>query len=334
VAEDVALFPQLFHASFWASENGVLVYRTGASDTPKLTWLGRDGKRLSDSGSDEFSTYVRLSPDASKAVVEIADSTNGNIDIWSWDFVRGLKTRRTFDPKPDRSPAWSPDGRQIAFSSAKSGVFQIYRRNLDGGEEEQLTSGPSPKWVSDWSRDGRYILFDDGGYVASEDIWAVQVGGKNGKNSEPFVVMKTPFSESNAALSPDGKWVAYNSIDTGRPEIYVQAFEPERSAGAAPGPRWQISTSGGRQPRWRGDGKELFFVGLDGSRIMAATIRTTPSGVESDNPQQLFVLPIMLEVRSPYDVTADGQRFLVLERTISRATPLAIVLNWQEALAK
>jgi serine/threonine protein kinase len=324
VAEEVALFPQLFHASFWVSDTGVLVYRTGASDTPKLSWLSREGKRLSEIVAEDFSSHVRVTPEGNKAVVEIADSATGNIDVWSWDFTRGVKTRRTFDTKPDRYPVWSPDGRQIAFSSARSGLFQIYRKDLErGGDEELLTSGPNPKYVSDWSRDGRFLFFSEIDPATAQDIWALPITEKGAK---PIPLLKTPFLEANGVVSPDGKWFAYNSIDSGRWEVYVQPFP------TAGGARWQVSTQGGRLPKWRGDGQELFFIGLDGSRVMAASVRTQGSGIESDTPKTLFRLPIMLEVPSPYDVTSDGQRFLLLERTISQATPLAVVLNWQESL--
>jgi len=329
VTAEVALFPPGFHASFWASESGVLAYRTGASDAPRLTWMSMDGKRQSETGTEDFYTHVRLSPDHTRAAVELADRA-GNLDIWIWDFARRVKTRQTFDVKADRYPVWSPDGRQIAFSSARSGVLQVYRKNVDGGgQEEQLTTGLYNKSVSDWSRDGRHLLFVETSQTTSEDIWALPLEGSR----QPFAFLKTVFIETNPVFSPDEKWVAFETTESGRPEVYVQQFlEAQNPRGASGGARWQVSNQGGSRPRWRGDGKELFYVGLNNSAIMAAAIRTVGAGIEIDAPRSLFEIPVMPEVRSPYDVVADGRRVLLLERTVSQSTPLVVVMNWQAGL--
>lgn len=352
LAEDVATLNA--RAAFWVSDAGLLVYRTGtAAPMTKMVWMGRDGKRLEEVGPEDTYGHVRLSPDGKKAAVTRRDATNNrNVDVWLFDFGRAVMTRLTFDPKLDRDPVWSPDGRQIAFSSDRSGVFQIYRKDAGGGgQEEQLTEGLNPKFVTDWSRDGRYLLYNEAAPQTGEDVWALPLeatGGPSGRGvRKPILVLQTPFSERHAVFSPDGKWIAYESNESGQDEIYVMAFPGSFSAGAptsaggagtkVPAGKWQVSNQGGTRPRWRGDGKELFYVSLVGTNIMAAGIRLSPAGVESDTPRVLFTTPALAPadpVPSPYDVTADGQRFLMLLPPGSRrgVPSLTVVVNWQAGL--
>jgi Tol biopolymer transport system component len=323
VASDVARFPPGFHGSFWSSASGnLLAYRTEASDRPRLTWLYPDGKRQPIGGTEDFYTHLRLSPDGSHAAVELADAS-GNLDVWTWDLARQVKTRQTFDPKPDRAATWSPNGREIAFSSLRTGVWQIYRKNLTTGQpEEQLTSGPDPKIFPEWSRDGRFLLFIQIAATTSEDIWALPLEG----DRQPFPVLQTPAMDTNPALSPDGRWLAYESSQSGRPEVYVTRFPTSRNALPAAAPRWQVSTQGGSRPRWDVDGRALFYVSLEESSILRAAVRPSDAGFESDAPKVFGQIPVMPVARAPFDVSSDG-RVLVLERTINRGAPLALVTN-------
>ncbi len=320
----VARFPPGFHASFWSSATGnLLAYRSEASDKPRLTWLYGDGKRQPQTGTDDFFTHVRVTADGARAALELADVT-GNLDIWSFDFSRNVKLRQTFDPAPDRSPTWSPDGRQLAFGSLRTGNWQIFRKDvLSGRPEEQLTTGPEHKIVPQWSRDGRYILFIQIGATTSEDIWAISLDG----DRKPFPVLATPFLETNPALSPDGQWLAFESPHTGRPEVFVTRFPASPPQIDAAAPRWQVSTAGGSRPRWSGDGRSLFYVSLDDASIMRAAVRAGATGIESDAPVVFALIPVMPVARSPFDVTADG-RVLLLERTIQGAA-LSLVTNWR-----
>jgi Tol biopolymer transport system component len=323
----VARFPPGFHASFWSSASGnLLVYRSEASDKPRLTWLYGDGKRQTETGTEDFFTHVRVTADGSRAALELADAT-GNMDVWTVDFARNAKLRQTFDPKPDRAPTWSPDGRYVAFSSLRTGNWQIFRKDVQSGRpEEQLTTGTEDKIVPLWSRDGRYILFIQISATTAEDIWAIPLDG----DRKPFPVLATPFLETSPSLSPDGQWLAFESPHTGRPEVFVTRFPASPAQIDAAAPRWQISTAGGSRPRWSGDGRSLLYVSLDDASIMRAAVRAGAAGIESDAPVVFARIPVMPVARSPFDVTADG-RVLVLERTIQGAA-LSLVTNWHRLM--
>jgi Tol biopolymer transport system component len=283
-----------------------------------------DGTRQTEALGDQFVTSVRLSPDAAKALVEVTDGT-GNRDIWIWDFTRGVRTRVTFESPPDRSPVWSPDGREVVYSSLQSGVFQLFRKDPGSAQPAvQLTTGATHKTAMDWSRDGKYVLYVDRAPATNEDVWAVPLDGKR----QPFAVISGPGIETNPALSPDGQWLAFESAGSGRPEIYVQRFVESAAIADQPVARWQISTQGGSRARWSSDGRQLFFVGVNESSVFAATIRATASGIESDPPRLYVEIPLMLETRSPYDVAGTGAKLLLLERTVDQGAPLVVLTNW------
>jgi Tol biopolymer transport system component len=326
LAEDVARSPAQ-RAAFWTSDAGLLAYRTSQNFVKsKLVWIGRDGKHLGNAGPEDNYKSFQLSPDGKRVAIARWDPT-GNADIWLLEFGRGVFTRFTFDPKRDSWPVWSPDGRQIVFSSDRTGFFQLYRKDSAGvGQEEQLTNGPNNKYILDWSRDGRYLLYQEATPKTGDDIMALPLEGEH----KPMVVLQTPFNEGGGVFSPDGKWIAYESDESGRDEVYLRAFSP---AAPAAGGKWQVSNQGGGRPRWRGDGKELFYVveSNQSNRMMAVGIRMTATSVETDLPRELF--PPSVEVGN-YDVTPDGQRFLVEEllTTAAGPWPLTVVTNWQARL--
>ena len=329
LAEDIALNAN--RAAFWASDAGLFVYRSGNNyGNAKLVWIGRDGKRLESAGPEDSYDSLRFSPEGKRVAVGRHDSA-GYDDIWLLEFGRGVFTRFTFDPRDDRNPAWSPDSGQIAFSSNRSGFFQLYQKDSAGaGQDEQLTGGPDNKILSDWSRDGRYLLYTERAPRNGDDIMALPLEGER----KPKVVLQTPFNEGGGVFSPDGKWIAYQSDESGRDEVYVRAFS---AAAAAAGGKWQVSAQGGTRPRWRSDGKELFYLAQVNSarsaRMMAAGIRMTATSVETDAPRELFTLFAHPGIASPYDVTPDGQRFLVEELVATaRLAPLTVVTNWQAGL--
>jgi eukaryotic-like serine/threonine-protein kinase len=324
IADGIALFPPGFQASYWVSQVGVLAYRTIASDRPRLTWVASDGTRKPEALGDDFVTFVRLSPDGSKALLEVTDGT-GNRDIWIWDFTRGVRTRVTFEARPDRSPVWSPNGREVVYSSLQSGVFQLFRKDPASGQPAvQLTTSPTHKTAMEWTRDGKYVLYIDRAPATNEDVWAVPLDGTR----PPFAVISGPGVETNPALSPDGNWLAFESAGAGRPEIYIRRFIGSATIADQPGAQWQISTQGGSRARWSHDGRQLFFVGLNESSIFSSTIHATTTGIENDPPHRFTEIPLMLETRSPYDVLGTGAKLLLLERTINQGAPLMVLTDW------
>jgi serine/threonine-protein kinase len=209
-------------------------------------------------------------------------------------------------------------------------VWQIFQKNVNSGQaEEQLTKSAGDKIVPDWSRDGRYIVFIQIGATTTEDIWALPLDG----DRQAFPVVQTPAIDTNPAISPDGKWLAFESSQSGKPEVYVTRFPASRNDVTATPPRWQVSTQGGSRPRWSPDGRALFYVPLDESGIMRAEVRLGPAGLESEAPRVFADVPVMPVVRSPFDVAADG-RLLLLERTINQSAPLAVITNWQTLMVE
>jgi len=290
----------------------------------RLVWRSRDGKRPEQAVRDlVYYSALRLSPDGKRVALDRSEGAGQTEDIWLLEFARSVTTRLTFGPKRAIDPVWSPDGRQIAFSSNRSGDFQIYRKDAGGGgQEEQLTEGPGDKRVNDWSRDGKYLLYSRNNPKTSRDLWALPLDG----DRKPVPVLQSPLDETGGQFSPDGKWIAYQSYESsGRFEVYIRPFPS--SAG-----KWQISNRGGRIPRWRADGKELYYLSPD-FKMMAVTIRASAAGVEADTPRELFAARVV-GGDGPYDVTADGQRFLLAEQSEAQGgvAPLTVVLNWQAGL--
>ncbi len=248
----------------------------------------------------------------------------GPADVWLLDLGRGVPTRLTVDPAFDILPVWSPDGHRIAFASNRTGTFALHVKSADGtGNDELLASGEIGP-PSDWSPDGRFILAArQFGPRMPDDVWAVPVAGD--RKAFPVVESKT-FHESNGQFSPDGRWIAFQSNETGRVEIYVQPFP-------GPGRKWLVSSDGGVQARWRRDGSELFYIAPD-SRLMAVPIRLdSQSGtVDVGAPVSLFTLQLPMSPTTfyarHYMVSQDGQRFLV--HTVKEVTlPITVVLNWK-----
>jgi Tol biopolymer transport system component len=322
IAENVQDDPGFFNAVFSVSPQGTLAYQEagGTIGLSEVAWVDRSGKKIGLLGDPADYYDPRISPDGRRVAVVIGDPG----DIWIYEVTRRIRTRLTFAGASDNAPAWSRDGARLAFTSQRSGNGDLYAKNTSGsGGEELLSTSRFSKVANSWSPDGRYLLYTATPEAPGSraDLWLLSL--PDGKAS-PLV--QTEFDEMAGAFSPDGRWLAYASNESGRFEIYVRPF-PE------PGGKWEISTTGGVEPRWRRDGRELFYVTPDG-RLMAAEVRTG-AAFEAGTPKALFVTSLKNAAGSRYDVTPDGQRFLVNRPVADEsAPPITLVQNWPALLKR
>jgi eukaryotic-like serine/threonine-protein kinase len=323
VAERIALDTSAQgSAAVSASAAGPFVYRTGsAGGLRQFVWLDRSGKDIGKAGDLLSTLSVELSPDGRR--VALHQRVNQNIDVWLLELGRGVLSRFTFDPALDVFPIWSPDGSRIVFSSNRKGPQDLYQKPAVGaGNEELLLATAQDKTPTDWSPDGRFLLYRSVDPKTGYDLWALPMNG----DQKPFPVVQTNFDERDAQFSPDGKWIAYQSNESGRFEIYIQPFP-------GPGSKLQVSTNGGAQVRWGPDGKELFYMALD-ARLMAVPIQlaSNPQTAEPGSPTPLFATRVggaLQGFMQQYDVSSDGQRFLMNTITEEAASPITVVLNWK-----
>ena len=319
IAEQVAEAESVGSA-FSVSGNGVLAYRSGgAGGNTELVWFDRSGKRLQSVGDPAVYSNPALSPDEKRLAVDRRDPRTAMRDIWTFDLVRKTASRLTFDSGDDSNAAWSPDGARIAFASNRKGHRDLYQKLASGtGEDELLLESAERKAVEDWSPDGRFLLYTQ----ESVDVWVLPLFGER----SPFPFLKTSFSESQPQFSPNGRWVVYSSNESGRSEIYVQAFPPT-------GDKWPISTAGGSDPQWRFDGKELFY--LERQKMMAVPVNTGGPAFEAGIPAALFMTPIpVASRRNRYVVAANGQRFLVNTVPEQLQSVFTVVLNWEAGVKR
>jgi dipeptidyl aminopeptidase/acylaminoacyl peptidase len=311
-----------FHAAVQASSsaNGVLVYRVGQSEDIQLTWTDRNGKAAGRAGDPGRypSLPPALSPDAARIAITRGDPTAAN--LWVLDLSRGSSLQLTFGRYVDDFPVWSPDGRLIAFESSRGGM---YVKTADGtGEERLLAKAGRP---FDWSRDGRCLLYGTREPKNKSDLWVLPLEGGAG----PIPFLATESNETFGAFSPDGRWIAYASDESGRDEVYVRPFN-EPTPGSAPGTgKWMISREGGTRPRWRRDGKELYFLAPDG-KVMASGVTANPvftPGV----PRMMFSDAANLRL---FDAAPDGSKFLLGSVAAPTAESLTVVMNSAAMLEK
>ncbi len=313
--------------AFTVSETGVLAYQTGSGVVrSQLVWFDRGGKQIGLLGDQADYSDVELSPDGRRLAVSVLDPAAGTRDLWLYDVKRELRTRFTFDSANEFESIWSPDGDRLAFARSKGSV-DLYEKPSSGGSEDVLLEGGLGKFPSDWSPNGRFILYIAGGAaIARSDLLVLPLFG----DKKPFPFLETSFTETRGRFSPDGRWIAYASDESGQFEIYVARF-PE------PGERRRVSTAGGVWPRWRRDGREIVYLAPDNT-LTAATVNGEVARFEVGAARPLFAVRPRPQVTLgdyPYDVSADGKRFLVntlVEETTSSA--ITLVVNWTAGLKK
>jgi serine/threonine protein kinase/Tol biopolymer transport system component len=334
--EPIAVAEQLgtsgFHGFFSVSPSGALAYRTGAQALGfQLTWFDRQGKAQGTFGDLRPDQGIALSADGARAAVRDTFTT-ANGDIWTLDFARGVRTRLTFRQTTGSSPIWSSDGSRIAFAAGNT-MDTLYEKASSGaGDEKELYKKPGEtKFPSSWSHDGRFLLYYTLNVpLTGQDLWVLPLEGDH----KPVLLLGTQFNEREGSFSPDMRWIAYTSNESGRPEVYVRPFLASGPTGAPSlgEGKWQVSKDGGTLAKWRADGKELIFRAPNGSP-MAVDVTTTGGAFQAGVPKQPFVLPPNV---GDWDVTADAKRFLAAVPPGRQATqtPITVMLNWQAALQK
>jgi eukaryotic-like serine/threonine-protein kinase len=327
VANDVGLNSVTNQGLFSVSNSGTLVFFAGAVGQSELVWVDRAGRRIGEAGPRGIFNSLSLSPDATSVVYDQAEPRNRILGLWQLDFARGVPSRLTFHPSHNMFPLWSPDGTRIVFSSLREPPPQLYEVKANGaGTEKLLLKTDFPTNPSGWSSDGRLLFYGTMHPQTGGDIWALPlVGGK----PEPYPVVHTAADEHYGTPSPDGRWLAYISNETGPYEVYVEAFP-------ATGFRRQVSTLGGFGPQWRRDGKELFYRAPN-QTLMAVDVKSNPTTVEFSPPKALFPTRIKwMEIQAVgrhYAAAPDGQRFLMISATDeAQSSPITVMLNWTAAL--
>ncbi len=326
LAEHLQFDVVITRAIFSVSENGVLAFQSGAArGDSRLIWFDRSGKQTGQLGEPGFYFQPQFSPDGQKLAVASFDIRAGSADIWLYELARNVPTRFTFDPASDVAPIWSPDGSTIIFSSNRKGPYDIYQKAFTGaGSEEVLLESDETKTANSWSADGRFIVYTSADAKANtkEDLWILPLFGDH----KPFPFLRTQFNESFAQFSTDGHWIAYVSDESGSNQVYIAPFP-------GPGGKWQASRAGGSEPRWRGDGKELFFLAPD-NKLMAVDVNAKESILEIGNAQPLFEVHPNTAPGTHYDVTHDGKRFLVASAGEGSSAPITLVVNWTAELKR
>jgi Tol biopolymer transport system component len=327
VAEDIRSGGANGRNGFSISENGVLAYRSGGSGgTVQLSWYTREGKPAGTALPVGDYSQIELSPDDKRLVVERLPGGSGGsgVDLWLLELSTGVFSRLTSGPDSEMDPLWASDSRRVVYTvpdGKEPGIRQVV---IGTGDTPVFGDGKANR-LDDLSRDGKLLVYHA---ANGNEISVLPLSG----DRKPQVVFQSPFQKDQVRLSPDGRWVAYTSFDSGQPEVYLAAFPSFTD-------RRQVSAGGGLMPRWRKDGRELYYISLD-RRMMAVEIKAG-STLETGTVKQLFQLPGGLVISATnylWTVTGDGQKFLIRETAgasnAGAIEPIHIVINWPAALAR
>ena len=318
VADHVQVYRNTAMGVFSASNSGVLAYEQGGSPpTSHLTWYGRNGKLLSVIGPPDDYEDPRISPDGRRVAVTRRDPDTGISNIWLYDMATHAPTRFTYFPTFDHIPSWSPDGKQIVFDTNRNGAADVFVKAF-GGDEKPLVHSREAKQPTDWSADGTRIVIQILNSMTKWDLAMLTFG-----DGRITPLLRDSANEKEGQISPNGKWIAYSSDESGRPDLYVSRF-PSMSG------RWQLSSTGGggSQARWRRDGREIFFLSAD-RKMMAASVSEIGNDLLVQVPQVLFQTRARYTGERSYDISGDGQRFLINDMVLDQpVSPIVMVLNW------
>ncbi len=328
--EPISVVPDIA-AGFSVSDTGLLMYSKASTGpvTKQLLWYDRTGKQAGEVGVAAAYGNVELSPNGDRVAVDMV--ADNNRDIWVIDIARAVPSRITFDPAQEWSPSWSADGSRIIFGSNRGGHTHIYQKASSGvGNDELVFKSDDNEIPMHWSRDGQHIVFSRPKTETNNrdsDTWILNMPGE--KKAVPFV--ESPFEKTQARVSPDGRWLAYSTNESGMYQIVVQSF-PDPNRG-----KWQITAQGGVEPKWRRDARELYYLSLDG-KLMSVPLKSERT-FEAGTPVVLFQTPLTVNRTSPerdrrYDVAPDGRFLIVVPQTTSASTPVAAVVNWAAELAR
>ncbi len=331
LAEGVGRLSGAMAGLFTASQDGILMHQAGiVGETQwRIAWFDREGRQVGALGEAAAETDVELSPDGRRAALSIGDHVTGTTDMWIYDVGRGTRARFTFDPSSEQYPVWSPDGRVMVFASNRSGRFQLYRKAMTGSETEELLLESKMDTIpTGWSPDGRYVTFLQLADRKDVGPWLLDVSASTGSR-QPVSFLPEPEAGWHARFSGDGRWLAYDTQVSGMSasQVYVRPFP-------GPGRQWQVTQDGGVHPRWRKDGKEIFYQATDG-RLMAAPITLQADSVEVGQARPIGSLRLPVQSDPSYDVAPDGQRLLVrvpLQEEAGGA--LTLVTNWTATLRR
>ena len=319
VLTEVQYSPRISRAVFAASNTHLLVaQKAGDTGASQFVWFNRQGQEIGTALKPGIYGNMMLSPNGKIVAADTTDPASQNTDIWTYDVETQSAKRLTFDPAIDSVPIWSPDGTRMVFASNRGVTFDLYLKDTNGAQEEtHIPQDGLDRFPSDWSRDGKYVLYERGA-----DFWTMTI-----PELRTTQFLKASSTLKNGQFSPDGKWVAYSSNESGRWEVYVTSF-PEAHG------KWQVSNAGGDQPKWRSDGKELFYLAPD-SKMMAVPVKTganfdagTPAALFQANPREL----VATSEQFSYDVSKDGQKFLINTQLKTGMAPMSVLLNWSAKL--
>ena len=303
-------------AGFSVSSAGVLACEARQSPT-RLAWLDRAGKETSVLVPEGDVREVRLSTDGKRLATGVLDRKTGTSDVWVYELARNVSTRLTLGPFNDDAPVWSPDGSQIAFRSDRHGPPDLYVIDAASpGSEKLLLAPEGAQQTESWSPDGRFLAYTESNRTTGDDIWLLPVGG----SGKPIPYLRSRFEEFDPRFSPDGRWIAYCTDESGTTEVYVSPRDD-------PGRRTRVSTGGGRGPRWRRDGRELYYLGSDGN-LMAVPLGP---GAEAGLPAALFRF---VSGVIDFDVAPAGDRFIATTPVGVRPAPVQVTLGWPALLRK